>query len=246
MNFRNCSGTIHTTKFGGMGVHTPGITGIKAGTTEGILTMSLLDKFRIEKLHSRLARIHCSIDYQQSLADRSEEAVAVIGLDGKMRFANQSWVTMHGYENKEELIGKHIKRFYDTKVMDNINRCIAQTRLLGWYITTLKQQRKDGTFFSGQMKMVAMKDDAAKPNAILMMLADVSRVGNIQEMIERTNKELEVMKVRVKRLEEGLCRCKGTIECESEEQAHPHRSQRMQLLPIAELKHLAQMAKRLS
>ena len=75
-------------------------------------------------------------------------------------------------------------------------------------------------------------------------MADLSRLIQIQNMIQRHNSELKVLKARLSRLEEELARGNqdGTIAREADNR--PDAARQPLSLPIAELKQLAEMAKR--
>jgi len=201
---------------------------------------AIVNKLGLKEIFSKTARIGRYVDYRQTLADRSEEGVAVIGTDGTLQFANGTWASMHGYKGRDEVVGRNIKQFYTGRAMDDFNRFVAQTKQIGWYIATVEQTHKDGSSFPAQLKMAVLKDDSAKPNAILLIVADLSRIAQMQKMIQQTTEELENLKTRLIRLEKSLARRNqpAIVACESEDESRPV------TLPIAELKQLAEMAKR--
>jgi hypothetical protein len=151
---------------------------------------------------------------------------------------------MHGYKGRDELIGRNIKQFYAGRAMDDFNRFVAQTKLIGWYIATVEQARKDSSSFPGQLKMAVLKDDLAKPNAILLIVADLSRISQMQKMLQRTTEELETLKARLGRLEEMIARRNQPTGVIREADSESSRIQPSLSVPIAELKQLAEMAKR--
>jgi PAS domain S-box-containing protein len=205
---------------------------------------TFFDKLGVKQLFSKTARLGRFADYRQCLADRSEEGVAVIGIDGTLQFVNGAWASMHGYKDRDELIGRNIKQFYAGRAMDDFNRFVAQTKLIGWYIATVEQARKDSSSFPGQLKMAVLKDDLAKPNAILLIVADLSRISQMQKMLQRTTEELETLKARLGRLEEMIARRNQPTGVIREAGSESSRTPPSLSVPIAELKQLAEMAKR--
>lgn len=206
--------------------------------------MMSFDKLGLKQVFSKNARLKRRIDFRQSMADRSEEGVAVMAIDGTLQFVNGAWASLHGYAGRDVLIGGNIKQFYAGRAMDDFNRFVAQTKLLGWYIASIEQTRRDGTSFTGQLKMAVLKDESAKPNAILLVVADLSRISRMQEIIQQTTRECEDLRNRIGQLEEALARrnqqagvVRGTGNAQD-------RSQPTLSLPIAEMKQLAEMAKR--
>ncbi|MFH1372057.1 MAG: PAS domain-containing protein [Planctomycetota bacterium] len=202
--------------------------------------MELLDKLGLKQIFSKTARLKHRADYRQSVADRSEEGVAVMEIDGTLQFVNGAWASMHGYKDRDELIGRNIKHLYAGRAMDDFNRFVAQTKLLGWYIATIEQSRKDRTSFPAQLKMAVLKDDSAKPSAILLIVSDLSHLSRMNKMIQQNTEELETLKTRLGRLEEAIARRNQPVGvvCETSEESN-HKG-----LPVAELKQLSEIAKR--
>ena len=181
--------------------------------------------------------------YRQSLADRCDDGIAIIDGDGVIQFVNETWASMHGNDKKDLLVGRHISSFYSRKVADEVNRFLAQTKLLGWYIATVNQIRSDGSSFAAQVKMVVLKDESAKPCGILLILSDMSRLGEMQKMIERTNVELEAIKERLNRFDGATA--VGILMKPANTGSERVAAQSASPLPVAELKQLSEMAKRL-
>jgi len=204
--------------------------------------MSFFGAFKLVQKFSN-AKVKQSSDYRQMLANRSEEGVAVIGLDRKLQFVNGAWASMHGYDNKDGLVGKNISRFYSNKAADDVNRFIAQTKLLGWYISGVEQRRSDGSTFAAQLKMAALKDETGKPNGILLILADMSGLAKMQKVVEQTSRELETLKDRLNRLEEAAARPKAKKAHNEAGDNSAHINSNLPL-PIGELKQLSEMARR--
>ena len=205
---------------------------------------AFFDKLGVKQLFSKTARLNRSVDYRQSLANRSEEGVAVIGIEGTLQFVNGAWASLHGYKDRADLIGMNINRFYTGRSMDDFNRFVAQTKLIGWYIATVEQTRRDGTSFPAQLKMAVLKDDTAKPTAILLIAADLSRINQMQKEIGRTTEGLETLKTRLGRLEEALARRNQPTGVICEADSESSRTPPSLSVPIAEIKQLAEMAKR--
>jgi len=209
----------------------------------GIFTMSFFGLFKQGQKVSEPVKTSPLSDYRQVLAERTEEGVAVIGLDRKLQFVNGAWASMHGFDNKDGLIGKNISRFYSNKAANDVNRFIAQTKMLGWYISGIEQRRGDGSTFAGQLKMAALKDETGKLNGMLLILADLSGLARMQKVVEQTSRELETLKDRLKKLEEDAAARTTTKKVRREYgdsvpiSANPP-------LPIGELKQLSEMARR--
>ena len=51
-----------------------------------------------------------TLRYLSAIAEQAAEGVAVIDLDGTIRFVNVEWARMHGCDSPNELCGRHIAR----------------------------------------------------------------------------------------------------------------------------------------
>lgn len=75
-------------------------------------------------------------------------------------------------------------------------------------------------------------------------ITEVSRLVQIQNMIQQTNREIKALKDRLNRLEGAGAIRKPTRQKHSDEDNETQAIQAVAPLPITELKHLAEMAKR--
>ena len=207
--------------------------------------MTILDNLGLKQIFSKNARHKRCIDFRQSMADRCKEAVAVMSIDGQLQLVNDAWASLHDYSNKDDLVGRNIRQFYSGKALDNFFRFIAQTKLLGWYIASIEQSRRDGTSFPAQLKMAVLKDDSAKPNAILLIVSDLSHISRMKKIIQQNNNELENLKARISRLESALAKRNQQVAAVRETVTEQNPGQPGLSVPITEMKQLAEMAKRL-
>ena len=198
------------------------------------------DKLGLKNLFSRFTRFNRLADYRKTLADYSEEGVAVIDIEGTIKFVNDVWPSMHGYTEKDELVGKNIKQFCHKKTVNDFDRLVAMTKLHGWYIDIFEQSRKDGTSFPARLKMAAIKNDSAESPSFLLVVMDLSQIRQMQKMVRQTTDELETLKARIKLLEEKLADHgqADSVVCENGGKSD------IRGLPVDELKQLADMAKR--
>ncbi len=204
--------------------------------------MSFLSVLGLKHTSTKSKTQKNSGDYRRNLAERCEEGIAVVLLDGTVEFVNGAWASMHGYDDQDELAGKNLKRFCTRKSANEVNRFIAQTKVLNWYVATVEQRRKNGSSFPSQLKMAALKDDSGKTYGIFLVATDISRFGEMQKGIQRMSHEVEVLKTRLGRLEEALAQ-RGQLEKIGSESDVPAECiQSSQALPITELQQLARMA----
>jgi hypothetical protein len=105
----------------------------------------------------------------------------------------------------------------------------------------------------GPKREVAQNKHEDHPAGYHPNLAELFRLRQMEKMIQHTAEELEQVKARLSRLEEALARRSNAevaacgeprrAACEDAEQSGPEPS--LPPLPVAELRQLAEMAKRL-
>ena len=206
--------------------------------------MAFLRAYRNQQVSTPESDVIRLAGYRQSLANRSSDAVVIIDANGTIQFVNDAALSMHNYDRKDALIGKNVSIFYSKKAADDTNRFIAQAKLLGWYIANVSHLRSDNSVFAVQIKMVSLKDESGKFSGIIMIIADMSRLAALQKMIEKSNIEIEAIKGRLALLENPDAPRVNRPPIIQQEIIRKELSNTNQLLPVNELKHLAEMAKK--
>jgi PAS domain S-box-containing protein len=205
---------------------------------------AFLEKLGLKQVLSKTHGNSKLADYQKYLADRSEDGIAVIGIEGTINFVNGACTKMLGYINRDELVGKNIKQFYAGKAADEFSRFISQTKRLNWYIGAIEQSRWNGASFPAQLKMVALKNDSGKLTGILLIMEDLSRISQTQKEIQRTACEMETLKTRLRQFEEKLARRNQLVAVVDKNDEESGEGQPALSVPIGEIRQLAEMAKR--
>jgi len=179
------------------------------------------------------------------LAERIDQAVIITDLAANVHFANTRWALMHGYESSAELIGKHISSFYSKQQMkDTIRGAMRQSKNTGLAIAFAENLKKDGTAFKTKIKMTALKEEKAKPEAILVFAEDLSKSSGLRLELERTKKQIEQLRSQIswhKKDTAGQNQpTAGPQPADTGEQSDPSGA----ALPADQLSRLAEMAKR--
>ncbi len=180
------------------------------------------------------------------LAERIDQAVIITDLAGGVHFANTRWALMHGYKSSAELIGKHISSFYSKRQMKNtIRGALKQTRNAGLAVASTENLRRDGTAFKTKIRMTALKDKNAKPEAILVFTEDLSKGNGLRLELKRTKKQIEQLKSQISQQNKNTAQPTrmptGPPNAgDADEQSDPSHA----TLPADQLSRLARMAKR--
>jgi len=119
------------------------------------------------------------------------EGIVVIDLDNKILDVNQVAVRMHGYDSREELIGRSA---LDLSAEEDRARASSNTRrrleegLRGAIEYTLL--RKDGSKFPAEVNMATIRDAHGIPIGFIGIFVDITERKRIEKEIQEKNEEL--------------------------------------------------------
>jgi len=141
------------------------------------------------------------------VAEQACEGIAIITLDGTIRFVNASWAAMHGYNTPYELVGKQLNIFHSPEKMTaDVIPFIEETKHRGRLAGMVEHVRSDGTPFTADTKMSLVADDNGGPLAIIVFAADVTgrkladdQLRNRCKLLESRAEELVAQLVSVRK-----------------------------------------------
>ncbi len=110
--------------------------------------------------------------------------ITVTDLDAKILEVNEAKVRMHGYDSKEELIGRSVLELIAEKdgarVIENRRRRLEHGYMGNDEYTYL---RKDGSEFPGEVSNAVLRDVSGKPIGFISILEDISERKRMQEQL---------------------------------------------------------------
>ncbi len=92
----------------------------------------------------------------------ASSAIATVKLDGKMAYANPAFLEKWGFENQDEVLGRHFTEFWMVgnrldEIMTALNDNVRKWR------GELSAQKKDGSFFDVLVSAATVLDDKGNP-----------------------------------------------------------------------------------
>ena len=115
----------------------------------------------------------------------SINAIAICDLQGNMEYANNSLITMWGYKNAKEILGKNATEFW--QFGKDAEDVIKEEKEKGGWAGELKAKKKDGSFFDVQISASLIKDENG--NSVKLM-------GAFLDITERKHTQDEIVKAR--------------------------------------------------
>lgn len=154
------------------------------------------------------------------VAEHATEAIAVIDLSGYLRFVNMAWANMHGYDNRNELIGKPITIFHtEEQLKSDLMAFIEETQQRGRLEGPVEHIRMDGTVFPTVTKMIALKDQTDKVVGLAVFAIDVTDKRKTEELLNQQTVKLNAVTGQLqnqiaecRRLNIELQRCRNQLE----------------------------------
>ncbi len=161
-----------------------------------------------------------TLGYFTAIAEHASEGIAVIDLNRVIRFANDAWVVMHGYDSRNELVGKTIGSFHSEEQMrTDVIGFIEETKRRGRLEGPIEHMRRDGTSFATQTKMTALKNEQGNVVGLIVFVTDVSGTKQDEKLLRQqwaklvaVNKRLQNQIAEYRHKENEWQQCRNHFE----------------------------------
>ncbi len=121
-----------------------------------------------------------------TIVEQAAEGIAIVDIEGNIQFANQAWVTMHGYESSNELVGKHLSIFHTEEQLKTevipFNKVVKKN---GHNAGEVAHMRKDGTTFPTMMVVSLLKNKHDKPYGIVGFAQDITDRKRLERELQQ-------------------------------------------------------------
>ena len=129
-----------------------------------------------------------------SVVEQSTDGMAIADMQGKLIFVNKKWVSMHGYENAEELVGQNLSIFHNkTQLEKEVEPFNQEVHKKGFHTGEVGHVRKDGTVFPTQMTSTLLKDENDIPVALSGVATDISLRNQAEEALRESEVRYQVL-----------------------------------------------------
>ncbi len=141
------------------------------------------------------------------IADRAQEAIAVLDTNGILHYANAAWVKMHGYAHLNEVLGKKITAFHNKEqlsrdVLPFLQEVSNRNQISGY----VGHMHKNGMVIPTNTTMVTLKDETGKVRAVVVYAIDTTEPEKLSEEIRslklEAEKRMSELSLTASRLEE--------------------------------------------
>lgn len=127
-----------------------------------------------------------SEEMYRTLVKASPEAVTVTDLEGRITYASQRTLDLHGVASAEGLVGKSAFEFIAPedreRAAQNLRRTLERGVVRDLEYTLL---RKDGSPFAGEMNAALIRDAQGNPRAFIATVRDITERRRSEEALRR-------------------------------------------------------------
>ncbi|HUU40761.1 MAG TPA: PAS domain S-box protein [Desulfatiglandales bacterium] len=120
--------------------------------------------------------------------EQSIDGVAIADLNGRLTYANEAFAIVHGYPNKEEIMGMEILDLHTKEQIDGYETLINHLRMHGSWIGEIENTRKNGTVFPAYVSITLLKDNKGTSTAILFSLRDITEQKMLEVQLHQAQK----------------------------------------------------------
>ena len=178
----------------------------------------------MQNVFTAYKQIEQTLKYLVTIAEQTNEGIVVIDSDSNLQFVNETWAWMHGYETKDELIGKELSIFHtEEQIKSNVIPLFEKIKSCGQIEGTVEHIKSDGTMFPTQTKMILVEDEAGNTNGIIILAANIQQhkilqeatVENLERAKHLSERIIQFQKLLGECLEAGECLAKQTGELQA-------------------------------
>jgi PAS domain S-box-containing protein len=143
-----------------------------------------------------------ALQYLTVIAEHSRQGVVVVDLNRTIRFTNVAWATMHGYEDRQQLIGKQIDLFHTKEQMEtDVIPFIEEVKQRGRLSGPVGHVRRNGEPFTAEMSMVIFRDQMGRMLGLIGFAEDVTELQRTKDELRQYRNHLaELLERQTSRL----------------------------------------------
>jgi len=140
----------------------------------------------MKKSEVELKRIKKDLLLKENIIKSSSSIIATCDLEGFMIYGNPSFLKMWGFDDIQEILGKHFSELWVVK--DFLNEIILELKRKGEWFGEIKAMRKNGTFFDVQILAATVYDAKCNPVALTSTSIDITD----RKLVEKVLQESEI------------------------------------------------------
>jgi PAS domain S-box-containing protein len=162
----------------------------------------------MKNIFTAYKQIEQVLRYLTTIAEQTNEGIAVVDLDSSIWFVNEAWAWMHGYETNDELIGKQLNIFHTEEQMESgVIPLFEEAKRCGQIEGAVEHVKSDGTVFPTQTKMILVADEASNTNGLIIFAVNIRQHTILQEATVENLERVKYLSERMTQFQKLLGEC---------------------------------------
>jgi PAS domain S-box-containing protein len=130
----------------------------------------------------------------QAMFESVNDGITVTDLDGKIQQVNDAVVYIHGYNNKDELLGlsgfELIAERDRSRAIENMGRTLNEGSISNLEYKFLSKERKE---FDAELSVSLLRDASGTPSGFIGITRDVSERKRMQEALQQSEEHFRAL-----------------------------------------------------
>ena len=141
---------------------------------------------------TEIKRVEEEIQFLSSVVEQSADGMAIADMEGNLLFVNDTWISMHGYEKAEELLGQNLSIFHnEEQLKGDVEAFNRKVKEKGHHTGEVGHIRRDSTIFPTQMTSTLLRDENDNPIAMAGVATDITERKQAEAELLKLNDELK-------------------------------------------------------
>lgn len=176
----------------------------------------------MQNAYTTNSHIEQTVRYLSMIADMAaekvNEGIAVVDLDGSLLFLNEAWCGMHGYKSKDQLIGKQLSIFHNKEQMKTgLIPLLTKTIHCGQTEGTIGHIKSNGAVFVTQTEMISVGDGTGKTAGFIVFAANNSQSRKLRDTTDDNLKRIKRLSERIAQIRNLFSEFRQIGECLAEQ-----------------------------
>jgi PAS domain S-box-containing protein len=123
---------------------------------------------------------------KEYIIESASSVIATADLEGGMTYMNPAFLELWGFDDEQEVLGRHFKEFW--MVEEQLAEILHMLQGEGRWSGELKARKADGSLFDVQVLAATVLDRAGEPVSLMSSSIDITQRVRMERQIERLNR----------------------------------------------------------
>jgi len=136
-------------------------------------------------------QMELALRINSSAIDSSINPIAFLDMDARLTYVNNSFLTLWGYDNLREVLGKPVISFWNNE--NDVVPVLSALRETRQWTGELCARRRDGTLFDVHLSLSIIRDEMDNPLCMMASLIDITERKRAEVALLQAHKQLNLL-----------------------------------------------------